>query len=369
VLAHSDQPFVAAYLDGRIGPTNRAFDALTGYAEEELQALDWFTDLTPPEWRDVEAQELEELRSSGRPVRYRKECLRKDGSCVPVELLANLVRNRGGEAQCYCFFVTDVTDRERREEMLRRSALDLAEAQRIARVGSWYWDPTTDEMVVSDELTRIFGQSSPLFQQQKGTMYPPAAWANLNRALRRTASAGTGFNIDLPANRPDGKPIWVTCRGEAVHDANGNTAGVRGTVQESTDRRRVEEAMRTSEEKFAKIFADNPAAIAISLLGDGIYVDVNKAWLGLFGYTREEVIGHNAIDLHIWPTAEERERYVRELRKKGSVRGWEQTFLTKSGQPVVALVSGDVLTLAEEETIISTLVVITARPRARPGRG
>ncbi|HSC71835.1 MAG TPA: GAF domain-containing protein, partial [Candidatus Methylomirabilis sp.] len=119
VLERSSQAFGVGYPDGRMDICNAAFCTLVGYSEAELRALDWSRDLTPPEWRAVEAERLADLHRTGRPVRYEKEYLRKDGTRVPVELLLHPVRE-GAEASPYYFaFVTDLTDRKRAE-------LDLA---------------------------------------------------------------------------------------------------------------------------------------------------------------------------------------------------------------------------------------------------
>ena len=91
ILEHASLPFAIGYPDGRIGLLNKAFEQLTGYTKEELHIIDWSTTLTPLEWREMENQKVEELNRTGQPVSYEKEYIRKDGSRVPVELLANII--------------------------------------------------------------------------------------------------------------------------------------------------------------------------------------------------------------------------------------------------------------------------------------
>ena len=74
--------------------------------------------------------------------------------------------------------------------------------------------------------------------------------------------------------------------------------------REIAEHTRAEEALRLSEEKFSSAFANNPAAIAITLLEDGAVLDVNDTWLALTGYGREEVLGRSAM-IHV---AEHRSR-------------------------------------------------------------
>ncbi len=121
ILETSSQAFGVGYPDGRLGLTNKAFEELTGYSRAELQSLDWTTKLTPPDWRERERQKLDELRRTGRPVRYEKEYVRKDGTRVPIELLVHLAKNAEGKPLYYYSFVTDITERKQAEETLKES--------------------------------------------------------------------------------------------------------------------------------------------------------------------------------------------------------------------------------------------------------
>jgi PAS domain S-box-containing protein len=121
ILSISAQPFGVGYPDGRLGLINDAFEQLTGYSGDELRKLDWANTLTPPEWREIEQEKLEELTRTGQPVRYEKEYVRKDGSRVPMELLVHLVMNSAGEPEYFYSFLTDITERKQAEEKLRAS--------------------------------------------------------------------------------------------------------------------------------------------------------------------------------------------------------------------------------------------------------
>ncbi len=125
LLEHADEAFAVGFPDGRLGRLNRAFEQLTGYTAAELRALDWSATLTPPEWREMEKQKLDELHRTGQPVRYEKEFLRKDGSRVPIELLVHLVRDAEGKPEYYYSFLTDISERRRAEKAARTHAEHL----------------------------------------------------------------------------------------------------------------------------------------------------------------------------------------------------------------------------------------------------
>jgi PAS domain S-box-containing protein len=133
--------------------------------------------------------------------------------------------------------------------------------------------------------------------------------------------------------------------------------------QEIAERKRAEEAVRLSEEKFALSFASNPAAVALTRLEDGAILEVNDTYVSLSGYAREEVIGRSARQMGIWPSTEASSRFVQELQKKGFLRGWEQEFLKKSGETFIVELWAQVLTLRGEKLILSTMVDITERKK------
>ena len=123
IIELAEQPIAVGYSDGRIGFFNAAFCRLTGYGADELRRMTWSETLTPEEWRAEEQEILAELVRTGRPQRYEKEYLRKDGTRVPVEFLTHVVKDDQGEPQYFYAFITDITDRRRSEDALRAASL------------------------------------------------------------------------------------------------------------------------------------------------------------------------------------------------------------------------------------------------------
>lgn len=119
IITSASQAVGVGYPDGRLKMVNKAFEELTGYTTEELQAVDWTHVLTPAKWRQIEREKLEELNRTGMPVRYEKEYIRKDGSIVPIELLVNVVKDSQGQVQYYHSFITDISERKLAEHALR----------------------------------------------------------------------------------------------------------------------------------------------------------------------------------------------------------------------------------------------------------
>jgi PAS domain S-box-containing protein len=136
IVRYAAQPFGQGYPDGRLGLINNAFEQLTGYTYGELMTIDWNNTLTPPEWLAFEREKLAELQRSGKPVRYEKEYIRKDGTRVPIELLVHIVTDSGGNPQYYYSFITDITARKQAEEALKKlnEELENRVAERTAEL-------------------------------------------------------------------------------------------------------------------------------------------------------------------------------------------------------------------------------------------
>jgi PAS domain S-box-containing protein len=123
------------------------------------------------------------------------------------------------------------------------------------------------------------------------------------------------------------------------------------------------DALLENEERFSKVFNASPAAVSISRVADGLLIDVNEAYLKLFGFTHQEVIGHTSSELGIFTSPNERGELIQLLQEKGEVRNEERTFLTKKGKIIQTLISIEKISLSRESYIVSTVIDITERKK------
>ncbi len=132
-------------------------------------------------------------------------------------------------------------------------------------------------------------------------------------------------------------------------------------ITDITERKRAEDALRRSEEKFHKAFQATPDAIIISRADDGFLLEVNEVFLRQSGYTRDEAMGRTALDLQLWVDPQERRRYVTELKERGRVREREARFCTKSSLVLEGLVSGETIILDGQPCLLTIIRDVTQR--------
>lgn len=143
--------------------------------------------------------------------------------------------------------INDISTHKREQEELKRKEAELRDAQRVARLGSWYWDAKTKIMTGSDELLNIYGidktlEPKPTFREMRGVYYPVEDWERLNNAVVETLKTGIGYELDIRAFR-NGELIYITTRSEVVRDESGQIIALRGTEQEITERKHLEESV------------------------------------------------------------------------------------------------------------------------------
>ncbi|HEX8218066.1 MAG TPA: sensor domain-containing diguanylate cyclase [Chloroflexia bacterium] len=118
-----------------------------------------------------------------------------------------------------------------------------------------------------------------------------------------------------------------------------------------------------SDAVLAKAFRTSPAALAITSLEDGRFLEANDTFLRQYGYDREDVIGASALDLGMWADPEDRAEMVRTVLEEGSISR-EVNFVNKSGEIRVTLFSAHRIEIGGEEYMVTVATDVTDRKRA-----
>src|SRR6266545_791026 len=180
---------------------------------------------------------------------------------------------------------------------------------------------------------------------------------------RRFFDAGR-LHVETDERKLDGTPIWIEGDYICLYAPDGRIMGHFGIQRDITARRRAEEALRFSEEKFAKAFRSSPLRVSISTLAEGRFLEVNDAFLRDHGFTREQVIGRTSPELGLWSNPEHRRRLVEVIERDGMVHEFEYPGQTRDGRVQITSLSAEVIQVAGETCILAIATDITDRKRA-----
>ena len=221
-------------------------ETLTGYSPEECKDPDLRWGMVHPDDRERMRSEDKQAVEPGEVVTTEYRVLHRDGRIVWVRNESVVVEDEMSGSRYWQGFMIDVTERKHAEEALRRSETSLADAQRIARLGSWEWDLKTGEVWWSDEAYRIYGfephQFSPTLDTIAEVFHPEDR--HLLRATIDDAShKDEPYDFEHRIVRPDGEVLWVHRRSEVVRGERGETLRIIGTIRDITEQRALEERL------------------------------------------------------------------------------------------------------------------------------
>jgi PAS domain S-box-containing protein len=166
-------------------------------------------------------------------------------------------------------------------------------------------------------------------------------------------------HIVEPVQQADGARVLVETTKAPLLDAAGKPYGVLGVYDDITERHRMEEAVRKSEEKFSRVFYSSPIPMGITVMADGEIVDINESFRTTFGYTREDVQNKKPLEVGVWPIPHERDAIVGALKEHGSVRNRQTKYRSKTGKIGDALLSAEVIEIDGKQCVVFMAVDIT----------
>jgi PAS domain S-box-containing protein len=261
------------------------------HPKNEYITADEWSRLFHPDDRSRLVHEAERVWKEGDEFTFEFRTVRRDGEIRWVLSHGRIVRDTAGNAIRMIGTHTDITKGKRIEIALQERESELRDAQRLAKVGSWHWIPNTDTVTWSEELYRIAGRnpkSPAVSYHDHHTLYTPESWSRLQEAVNEALKNGTSYSVELELVRPDGTKRCVIANGEAQRDSKGAILSLRGTVQDITERKLIEEATAL----LAAIVASSDDAIVSKTL-DGVITTWNKSAERVFGYTANEAIGQH----------------------------------------------------------------------------
>ena len=392
--------------DGTFLYVNDSFTRMAGYTREEVVG---HRSADVGIWANNEDRDrmLKILKEQGRVYTQEFNFRVKSGE-IRTWLYSAETINIGGEP-CLIVLSIDVTERKKRERLqndeisvltLLGQGAELSEVlDALLRLGE-YNDPSIKGSVM------LFDPAKQCLFYASGPSLPDEYNEPLKAGLPigpNVGSCGTAAYLKERVVIPDihNSPLFepfkdvleltrkhglLACWSQPIISSTGELLGTianySGRVGEPTadnlrvlewsariaaiaiERKRAEEAVRESEEKFSKAFRASPEAIGITRLRDNQFIEVNDTFIRSTGYTREEAINNSAVEFGLWANEENRARILGIMKEQGKVSNEEVQFRTKSGGIQTVLFSIETINIGNEPCAISMAADITERKQA-----
>jgi len=237
-------------------------------------------------------------------------------------------------------FATEITERKRAEKALHEAERKFRDIFENASEGIFQSTPEGRYIAANPALARIHGFDSPqeLIRDRNdiSQIYvDPERQEEFKRLLEEQGAVG-GFEHQI--FRKDGSKIWISVNARAVRDEQGEIRYYEGTAQDISERKRAEEAVRESEERYRELFENAKDALYVHDLG-GRYTSFNRAAEQLSGFTRDEILGkHFSNFVAPGSLKDVRENFCKKLDEEGETI-YEIDLITKDRRRVPVEVS------------------------------
>ncbi len=343
---------------------NERHTSLYGYNREELTSGMTVLNLTAEEKESKKI--IEQIRSTGTvyvPLRYHRK---KDGSIFPAAF-ANASYVWKGRKVCIAS-IRDISERKRAEDEQARVHNLLAVSQRIAHIGSWEYERSTQKISLSDEMYRIAGipVGSPITLALAESFLPANEFRRSRNAIDASIQRGVPYVIDYQIQRSDGQLRTVHSEAEVVFNEAGEPVRVFGTSQDITKRKAAEESLRASEQITEGILDAIPAGVFWKD-AHSIYLGCNMRFARDAGFDDPSyIIGKNDYEVGFPKECAERYREIdREVIQTGSaILNFEDSVM-RNEEEVTDLATIVPLRNEKDEIngVLGTYIEITERKR------
>lgn len=287
---------------------------------------------------------------------------RRDGQTLVVSSRWALGRGPEGRPEKILVIDTDITEQRRAQAALRESEDRYRDLVEHSHDLICTHDLQGRLLSVNEMPARILGYTcEELVQKPMKEFLLPESHAQFDEYLATIQKTKVAKGSMVVLTKSGERRIWEY--NNSLRTDGVASPIVRGLAHDVTERWLAEKALRVSEEKFSKAFRCSPNLLSISTLREGRFIDVNETFVRRCGYNTHEIIGRTSRELGLWWDHEERQALVEEIAKREHIRDREVQFCSKSGEPIILMLSGEIIELSGEKCLLKVGQDITARKR------
>ena len=340
------------------------FFKISGYTPDEMKYLPQETlmDLIHPEdlaeIQSVIAESLSNSDNKKFQMEYRFK--HKDGKYRWLQDRFTVMRDGKGQPLAIIGIVRDITEHKKTEEALQESEEKYRGIFDESIAAVYVFDNEKNFINTNQAGLDLLGYSRQelLHMSISDVDADPVVVLPVQQEV---LSGKRLINYEHRLRRKDGTIFAVLNNSRPIKNTQGNVVGMFSIMMDITERKQAEEDLKKSEIKYNTLFHKASIPIAILQPPHYIFIDVNDAWLELFGYTRDDVLGKNSIELGINRDYSERAEMIEEVQSHDHIVKREQTLFTKSGDPITVLTNISEVEIGDSTCLFNSVQDITPR--------
>ncbi len=370
IVSHVSDAVVYLDLAGIVRWANHQAVVISGRSMEEMVGRSFMAVLAPASTALAKARLAAIRRGESVPPLVEFEINRPDGSVVWVEANITSVQE-DGKVVGRLLVARDITKRKRAEEALRESEAKFRDLVEHTNDLLWETDQNGAYTYCSPNVTAMCGyEPSELLGKTPFDFMPPEDAGRVGEIFGAIVAARKPFSLLTHRfRRKDGRLISLECGGSPILDQEGRLLGYRGVDRDITERVRVEEALRESEERFRTLASHAPVGIFLTDPQGGCLF-VNEHWQELAGLSLEKAMGHGWVQaLHPDDQQRVRHEWYSSVQGRQAFRS-EYRFQTQTGK--VSWLTGNAVELRNSNGVLigylGTVTDITDRKQAEADR-
>ena len=287
-------------------------------------------------------------------------CVKKNGDSIWLEVFSRSIQFEGRPAGMNSSI--DITERKKAEQELKESEEKFRNFTEQSLMGVAIIQDSVVKYA-SKRLADMYGYSV-----EEVLNFEPDGFLKLfdsefleivkeQATKKQLGQKDVITNYEIKCVKKTGEKFWVENYSKTIN-YKGKPADFVTNI-DITERKKTEQLLKESEEKFSKAFHSSPNLMAITRMGDGYFIEVNDTYIQTLGYSREELIGHTSVKLNLWANPKQRSEFTKRLTEDKKVKSFDVDVYTKSGKILTILFSGDIIYLNNIPHLITSANDIT----------
>lgn len=314
--AQLDTFFLFEPATGKAMRWNRAFKEITGYSDEEIIRM-------PAPASYYSSEDLKRANIFIQKVLKEEtgtielELICKDGHKVPTEYRVSTINDNQGKPKYIISIGRDVTERKLTEDALQESEELLRNIFESMHEGMMVLDKEFKYVHWNKAMEKIFNTAREEVLGKVPWEVFPFLEGNMKKAMKKAMKGNSLLNEVLQYKLKTGKEGWTSETYSPLHNQNGEVVGVVGVIEDITTRKKAEEALHSSEERYRTFFQTTRDCVFITSK-DGHWLDLNNAAVELFGYKSKKELSKVRI-ADLYAQFEDRKQHIKLIEKQGYV--------------------------------------------------